>query len=59
MRVDRVKLIAEMARQNIHIKELAEKALVSRVTIFLFIFVNGWLYIVYLGQNDPVCKNVK
>lgn len=33
MRVDRVKLIAEMARQNIHIKELAEKALVSRVTI--------------------------
>ena len=27
MRVDRVKLIAEMARQNIHIKELAEKEL--------------------------------
>ena len=26
MRVDRVKLIAEMARQNIHIKELAEKS---------------------------------
>ena len=33
MRIDRVKLIAEMARQNIRIKDLAEKALVSRVTI--------------------------
>lgn len=33
MRIDRVKLIAEMARQNVRIKDLAEKALVSRVTI--------------------------
>lgn len=33
MRIDRVKLIAEMARQNIRIQDLADKALVSRVTI--------------------------
>lgn len=33
MRIDRVKLIAEMARQNIHTKDLADKATVSRVTI--------------------------
>lgn len=33
MRIDRVKLIAEMARQNIRIKDLADKATVSRVTI--------------------------
>lgn len=33
MRIDRVKLIAEMARRNITSRELAEKALVSRVTV--------------------------
>ncbi|KJF41120.1 hypothetical protein TQ39_02600 [Ruthenibacterium lactatiformans] len=33
MRIDRVKLIAEMARQEITVNELAEKACVSRVTI--------------------------
>ena len=33
MRIDRVKLIAEMARQDIRIQELAEKAAVSRATI--------------------------
>lgn len=33
MRIDRVKLIAEMARQNTTCNELAEKALVSRVTV--------------------------
>ena len=33
MRIDRVKLIAEMARQEIKVQELAEKAGVSRVTI--------------------------
>lgn len=33
MRLDRVKLIAEMARQNTTSSELAEKALVSRVTV--------------------------
>lgn len=33
MRIDRVKLIAEMARQNVTSKELAEKAFVSRVTV--------------------------
>lgn len=33
MRIDRVKLIAEMARQEIRVQELAEKAGVSRVTI--------------------------
>ena len=33
MRIDRVKLIAEMARQNINTLELAEKSGVSRVTI--------------------------
>lgn len=33
MRVDRVKLIAEMARQNIRVNDLAEKAGISRVTI--------------------------
>lgn len=33
MRLDRVKLIAEMARRNITSRELAEKALVSRVTV--------------------------
>lgn len=33
MRIDRVKLIAEMARQEIRVQELADKAGVSRVTI--------------------------
>lgn len=33
MRIDRVKLIAEMARQEISIKDLADKARVSRATI--------------------------
>lgn len=33
MRIDRVKLIAEMARRNTTCNELAEKALVSRVTV--------------------------
>lgn len=33
MRIDRVKLIAEMAKQNIGVAELAEKAGVSRVTV--------------------------
>ena len=33
MRIDRVKLIAEMARQEIKSVELAEKAGVSRVTV--------------------------
>ena len=33
MRIDRVKLIAEMARQEITVNELAEKACISRVTI--------------------------
>lgn len=33
MRIDRVKLIIEMARQNLRIKDLADKATVSRVTI--------------------------
>ena len=33
MRIDRVKLIAEMARQGVMVQELAEKAGVSRVTI--------------------------
>lgn len=33
MRIDRVKLIAEMARQEIRVKELAEKAGISRMTV--------------------------
>lgn len=33
MRIDRVKLIAEMARQEISVKDLADKARVSRATI--------------------------
>ena len=33
MRIDRVKLIAEMARQDIKVKDLARKAHVSRSTI--------------------------
>lgn len=33
MRVDRVKLIAEMARQEIKVYELAEKAGISSLTI--------------------------
>ena len=33
MRIDRIKLIAEMARQNLTVKELAEKACVSRMTV--------------------------
>ena len=33
MRIDRVKLIAEMARQEIKSVELAEKAGVSRMTV--------------------------
>lgn len=33
MRVDRVKLIAEMARQSVRTDELASKAAVSRATV--------------------------
>ena len=33
MRIDRVKLIAEMARQDINVNQLAEKACVSRCTV--------------------------
>lgn len=33
MRIDRVKLISEMARQDVTVKALAEKALVSRMTV--------------------------
>lgn len=33
MRIDRVKLITEMARQNVKVKDLATKAGVSRMTI--------------------------
>lgn len=33
VRIDRVKLIAEMARKDIRIQELSEKAAVSRATI--------------------------
>ena len=33
MRIDRVKLIAEMARQNLKVTDLASKAGISRVTI--------------------------
>ncbi len=33
MRIDRVKLIAEMARQEIKSQELAEKAGISRMTV--------------------------
>lgn len=33
MRIDRVKLIAEMARRELQVNELAERAGVSRVTI--------------------------
>lgn len=33
MRIDRIKLISEMVRQNLTVKELAEKACVSRMTV--------------------------
>lgn len=33
MRIDRVKLIAEMARRDMKVQELAEKATVSRATV--------------------------
>lgn len=33
MRIDRIKLIAEMARQNLKVKDVAEKATVSRMTV--------------------------
>ena len=33
MRIDRVKLIAEMARRDMKVQELAEKATVSRTTV--------------------------
>ena len=33
MRIDRVKLIAEMARQDMKVQELADKATVSRATV--------------------------
>lgn len=33
MRIDRVKLIAEMARQEVRVQELAEKSGVSRMTV--------------------------
>lgn len=33
MRIDRIKLIAEMARKELTVKALAEKALVSRMTV--------------------------
>lgn len=34
MRIGRIKLIAEMARQNVSISELSEKACISRCTLF-------------------------
>lgn len=33
MRIDRIKLIAEMARKDMTVKALAEKAIVSRMTV--------------------------
>lgn len=33
MRIDRVKLIAEMARRDMRVQELADKAIVSRATV--------------------------
>ena len=33
MRIDRIKLIAEMARKDMTVKALAEKSLVSRMTV--------------------------
>lgn len=33
MRIDRIKLIAEMARRDIRVQDLADKAAVSRATI--------------------------
>ena len=33
MRIDRVKLIAEMARQDMRFQDLADKAAVSRATV--------------------------
>ena len=33
MRIDRIKLISEMARQDIKTQELAEKAALSRATV--------------------------
>lgn len=33
MRIDRVKLVAELARQDMNQKQLAEKAGISRVTV--------------------------
>lgn len=33
MRIDRVKLIAEMARQDMRVQDLADKAAVSRATV--------------------------
>ena len=33
MRIDRVKLIAEMARRDMKVQELADKAAVSRATV--------------------------
>lgn len=33
MRIDRIKLIAEMAREDMTVKALAEKAIVSRMTV--------------------------
>ena len=33
MRIDRIKLIAEMARQDLTVKALAEKSSVGRITI--------------------------
>lgn len=33
MRIDRVKLIAEMARRDVTVQELANKATVSRATV--------------------------
>ena len=33
MRIDRIKLIAEMARQDVNVNELSKKACVSRCTL--------------------------
>ena len=33
MRIDRIKLIAEIARKDMTVKALAEKAIVSRMTV--------------------------
>ena len=51
MRIDRVKLIAEMARRDMKVQELAEKATVSRATVTALRVVSPATKILFSGSH--------